>query len=298
MGTIPFLSAEDVVAAVAPARAVGAIEAELRAGLDVASLPPRSAVPISNGEWLIMPAETSTAVGVKALTVAPRNPSRGLPRIQGLYILYDRDTLAPTAVLEAGSLTAIRTPAVSVAAVRSRLRDGLRVVVFGAGPQALGHVATLEAVARVDDVAHVGRTSRPGVVAADDPALPGLLARADVIVAATTARSPVFDSRPVSDTAVVIAVGSHEAAARELDTALLARAQVVVEDPATALREAGDVVTAVAEGALDPGSLVALSDVVRGEVPLATSRPVVFKSTGMAWEDLVIAELAYRQTKL
>ncbi|MDR1791198.1 MAG: ornithine cyclodeaminase family protein [Propionibacteriaceae bacterium] len=287
MSELVFVTAEEIAAAVSPLAAVEAVAAELRAGLDVAALPPRAAVPISNGEWLIMPAETSTAVGIKALTVAPHNPARGLARIQGLYILYDRDTLAPTAVLEASTLTAIRTPAVSVAAIRSRLRDGMNVLVFGNGPQALGHLATLRAVVTLGEVTQVTR-SNP---VAD---LPGALAKADLIVCCTTAREPIFDSTPVRDDAILIAIGSHEAAARELDSAIMGRAQVVVEDAATALREAGDVVSAVADGTLDPASLVNMSDVVTGRTPLATDRPVVFKSTGMAWEDLVVAELALR----
>ncbi|MDR1834019.1 MAG: ornithine cyclodeaminase family protein [Propionibacteriaceae bacterium] len=287
MGELVFVTADEIAQAVSPLAAVEAIEAELRAGLDVAALPPRAAVPISNGEWLIMPAETSTAVGIKALTVAPQNPARGLARIQGLYILYDRDTLAPTAVLEASSLTAIRTPAVSVAAIRPRLRDGMDALVFGNGPQALGHIATLRAVVELGEVTQVTR-SNP---VAD---LPSALAKADVIVCCTTAREPLFDSAPVRDDAILIAMGSHEAAARELDSAIMGRAQVVVEDAATALREAGDVVFAVNDGTLDPAALVNMSDTVNGRVPLATDRPVVFKSTGMAWEDLVIAELAVR----
>ncbi|MDR1852724.1 MAG: ornithine cyclodeaminase family protein [Propionibacteriaceae bacterium] len=287
MSAIPYVDAEQIRASVTPTAAVEAIEAELRAGLDVASLPPRSAVPISNGQWLIMPSETTTAVGIKCLTVAPQNPARGLTRIQGLYILYDRDTLAPTAVLEGSSLTESRTPAVSIAAIRPRLHDGMGVLVFGDGPQALGHVETLRALVRPGWVRHTTR-SHPA------ENLERLLAEADAVICCTSAREPLFDSSRLRDDAVVVAMGSHEAEARELDSALMGRAQVVVEDVATALREAGDVVIAAAERALDPGSLIAMSQVVTGEVALATDRPVVFKSVGMAWEDLVIAELAAR----
>ncbi len=114
------------------------------------------------------------------------------------------------------------------------------------------------------------------------------LRRADVIVCATTASEPLFPSAWVRDDAVVIAVGSHSPAARELPAELLGRASVVVEDRPTALREAGDVVLAIAEGALSEADLIPMAEVVGGR-ELPADRPVVFKSVGMAWQDLVVA---------
>jgi ornithine cyclodeaminase/alanine dehydrogenase-like protein (mu-crystallin family) len=104
----------------------------------------------------------------------------------------------------------------------------------------------------------------------------------------------VFDSTLLRDDAVVIAVGSHEPDARELDAALLGRATVVVEDVATALREAGDAVLAIAEGALTADDLVPMRDVVTGAVTPPADRPLVFKSVGMSWQDLVVAEAVAR----
>jgi ornithine cyclodeaminase/alanine dehydrogenase-like protein (mu-crystallin family) len=114
------------------------------------------------------------------------------------------------------------------------------------------------------------------------------LREADVVVCATTSRTPVFDSTLLRDDAVVIAVGAHERTARELDSALCARSTVIVEDVPTALAESGDVVQAIAEGCLAEGDLVPLRDAVRR--PPATTGPVVFTSNGMSWEDLVVAE--------
>ena len=115
------------------------------------------------------------------------------------------------------------------------------------------------------------------------------LQSADVVVCATSARSPVFDSALLRDDAVVVAVGSHEPDARELDAALLGRATVVVEDIATALREAGDVVLAIADGTLTADDLVPMRDVLTGAIALPADRPLVFKSVGMSWQDLVVA---------
>ena len=113
---------------------------------------------------------------------------------------------------------------------------------------------------------------------------------AQVVMCATSSSTPVIDGAWVADGACVVAVGSHEPASRELDSDLMARSVVVVEDVPAALREAGDVVQAIDEGALDPAHLHTLSDLVVGQVRRSTDRPHVFKSVGMSWEDLVVAE--------
>ena len=105
-----------------------------------------------------------------------------------------------------------------------------------------------------------------------------------------SARTPVFDTTLLRDGAVVVAVGSHERDARELDSSLFGRATVIVEDVAAALREAGDVVLAIADGALTRDDLVPMADVVTGAVDVPADRPLVFKSVGMSWQDLVVAE--------
>jgi ornithine cyclodeaminase/alanine dehydrogenase-like protein (mu-crystallin family) len=290
---VRFLDAA-AVAALGPAGAVRAITDALRGGLDPATDTPRSAVGLAHGQFLLMPSEAPAAAGVKVATVAPGNPARGLPRIQAVYLLFDGETLALRAVLDGTALTTLRTPAVSVAAVLPALPDRpLRVAVVGAGPQATGHVATLAAVRPLAGATHLVRDPsrtpleavRLGSADADEA-----LRAADVVVCATSARSPLFDSSLLRDDAVVVAVGSHEPDARELDAPLLGRATVVVEDVATALREAGDVVLAIAEGALTGADLVPVRDLVTGAVPPPADRPLVFKSVGMSWQDLVVAE--------
>ena len=105
----------------------------------------------------------------------------------------------------------------------------------------------------------------------------------------TTAREPLFDSRLLKDTATVVAVGSHEPDAREVDENLVRTATVVVESRACASREAGDILLAGREAA----GLANLAELVRSDLTIAPDQPRLFKSTGMAWEDLVVAALAY-----
>jgi ornithine cyclodeaminase len=201
-------------------------------------------------------------------------------------------------------VTNLRTPAVSVAATApllTRFARPIELVVFGAGPQAVGHVDAIRAVDSVElaDVTYVVRhpdrareqlPPHATVVAADSTDVPVRLGRAQVVVCATSARTPLFDSADLTDGTVVIAVGSHEPEARELDGPLMAGAHVVVEDVSTALREAGDVVLAIREGHLHADELIPMADLVRGTRTLPPDRTAVFKSVGMSWQDLVVAE--------
>ncbi|MFT4307283.1 MAG: ornithine cyclodeaminase family protein [Microbacterium sp.] len=293
------------VAAVGGPEAVAALERTLLDGFDPARDLRRVSVPLSAGELLLMPSQTPEWTGVKLITVAPSNVERGAPRIQGVYVLFDTSTLTPVVTTDGAALTSLRTPAVSMLAIRRQLQRASRpqhVVIAGTGPQAVRHaqaIAEFAAIADVElaDVALLSRSPREvatdgvdsRVVAYADAA--PLLSGAQIIVCTTTARTPIFDGALVQDGAMVVAVGSHEPTARELDANLMGRAQVFVEDRATALREAGDVVLAVAEGTLTADMLVPIGDLVRGAVPLATDRPVVFKTVGMSWQDLAIARL-------
>jgi ornithine cyclodeaminase/alanine dehydrogenase-like protein (mu-crystallin family) len=295
----PFHDAETIARLLPPADAVDALEAALRAGLDPEADPPRAAVPAPAGELLLMPSAAAGALGVKLASVAPRNPERGLPRIQGVYVLFDGETLAPVALLDGIGLTDVRTSAVSALAVRHlAVPDARRLLVFGTGPQARAHVRALRAVRPIEHVAVAARDAGRGAAFAADrrtegvdaePAGPDAVSEADVICCCTTAREPLFDGASVAEDATVVAIGSHEPDAREVDEQLVARATVVVESRASALREAGDVIAAVEAGAVDADALVTLAELVRGDAPVAAGRPRLFKSTGMAWEDAVIA---------
>jgi ornithine cyclodeaminase len=119
--------------------------------------PARTAVPVSGGELLVMPAATPRSAGVKLAGVAPGNPAAGLPRIQAVYVLFDAATLTPRALIDGTALTTLRTPAQSAFAVRELAApDADRLVVFGTGPQAWGHVHALAAVRRIRSVVVAG----------------------------------------------------------------------------------------------------------------------------------------------
>jgi ornithine cyclodeaminase/alanine dehydrogenase-like protein (mu-crystallin family) len=272
--SLPYLDAAAIAAALPPAAAVDALEAALRGGLDVDADPPRSSVTAGGGgELLVMPSAAG-GLGVKLVSVAPR----GEPRIKGVFVLFDPETLAPVALLDGIGLTNVRTSAVSALAVRHLAPDARRLVVFGTGPQARAHVEALRAVAPIERVGVAGRDpTRTRAFARDVGAeVADGVADADVIVCATTAREPLFDGDAVAAHATVVAIGSHEPGAREVDERLAARATVIVESRASALREAGDVIMAVEAGAIAAADVRELGELARGEVRLRTDRPRLF----------------------
>jgi ornithine cyclodeaminase/alanine dehydrogenase-like protein (mu-crystallin family) len=306
----PFLDAATVTRLLPMADAIDALEFALRQGLDPSADPGRTIVPVPAGQILLMPSATPLPpappyAGVKLVTVAPGNAERGLPRIQGVYLLLDGQTLVPLAIVDGIALTSLRTPAVSAVAVR-HLADAAahRLVIFGTGPQAWGHVEAIRQIRPIEHVGVVGRRAdrvmsfvkrcRAAGLAAD-PASPGAVAEADIVCCCTTARQPLFDSARLASHATVVAIGSHEPDAREVDEDLVRAATTVVEARSVALREAGDIVQAIQLGARTAASLATLDELVRGTVAVAPDRPRLFKSTGMAWEDLVTASALYQR---
>lgn len=298
---LPYVDAQAIAGAVSWSQATDALEQALLDGYDPANSAARAIVDVSNGQLLLMPAETEGSVGVKLSTVAPNNPEHGLPRVQALYVLLDHETLTPVSLMDGTALTTLRTSAMSAVAVKHLATpDARHLVVFGSGPQAWGHVQALRAVRPIAMVTVVGRDrARAGALASRvlDSGLEATVGSAasvgaaDIVVCATTASEPLFDSLLLKPNACVVAVGSHDAGRRELEAALLARATsaggVVVETSEVALREAGDVILAIDEGAVSPDQLIDIASVVSRNEP--TAGVSVFKSVGMGWQDLVVA---------
>ncbi|UOR02212.1 ornithine cyclodeaminase family protein [Leucobacter allii] len=296
---LPYVDAAELRRQVDPERARRLIEQALQDGFDPATDPERANAVAGAGHLLLMPSTLGDRVGVKVASVAPANPERGLPRIQALYLLMDAETLTPRLLIEGSALTALRTPATTaVACDRLAAPDAARLVVFGTGPQAIAHAEAIGRIRELRDVRLVGRDPRrrdAALAALADRGLPAAagatddVAEADIVICATSAAEPLFAEELVRDGSCVAAIGSHEPDRRELPAALLARSLVVVEDAATAMREAGDVILAVDEGAVRARDLRGLAPLVRGEVMRANDRPNVFKGTGMSWQDLAVA---------
>lgn len=265
--------------------------------------------PESTGFIGLMPAHRAGAVpayALKEIVVTPDNPRRGLDAHQGSVLLHDGETGQLVAILNASPVTEIRTAAVSAVATRALARPGVeRVAVLGAGVQARAHVHAMRAVlddpevrvwARRLDAAEelageVGATVAPSV----DAALFG----AEVVCTTTSATEPVVEKRWLAPGAHVNAVGAF-GPGRELDTETVAASSLFVDRRESALNEGGDYGAAAAEGAIGPDHIQAeLGDVLVGAHPgrQRDDELTVFKSYGIAVEDLAAAELVVRRAR-
>jgi ornithine cyclodeaminase/alanine dehydrogenase-like protein (mu-crystallin family) len=283
--------------------AIDALEAGFRSQ-DPATAPLRSHLATPAGSLLLMPAVGDGGVGVKLVTLTPDNPERHLPFIGAVYVLFDATTQTPEAIVDGAALTALRTAAVSGLATRHLANpDAGRLVIFGAGVQAGSHLEAMLAVRRIEHVTVVSRTRTSAQALADVASERGVIADvgdadavtdADLVCTCTTSEVPLFDGARLAAGAHVNAVGSYQPTARELDTTALLRARVVVETREAAFAEAGELSIPMGEGAFGREHVMAdLAEVMHGiAVRAVPSDVTVFKSVGLAFEDLIVARAA------
>lgn len=285
------------------AAAIDALEAGFR-DHDPSGTPPRSHVETASGSLLLMPAAGPMGVGVKLVTLTPENPERGAPFIHALYALFDPRGQAPEVVIDGAALTALRTAAVSGLATRHAGRaDARTLVVFGSGVQARSHIEAMRAVRPIEEVVIVSRTrghaerlaeeTRDAGVKAD-AGDPSVVRRADIVCTCTTSPEPVIRFADVPAGVHINAVGAYQTSARELDTETVASSRVIVETREAAAAEAGDLVIPIQEGVIGPDHVVAdLRELVSGsQVRTSGDDRTLFKSVGIAFEDLIVARAA------
>lgn len=288
MTAVPYVDAAELRRLVPMSAAVDALERTFAAG-DVEA-PQRSHLAVGPGELLVMPAWGPEGVGVKLVTVNPANPGAGRALVNGVYVLFDAESLEPALLIDGAAVTSLRTPAVSALATKHLAApDASRLVVFGAGTQARGHVEAMRAVRGIESVVVVAR-SEESARALGEPGTPDDVAEADIVCTCTTSATPLFDGYRLRRGAHVNAVGAYKPHARELDDATIRRAAVFVEDRDAALAEAGDLVQPIESGVLDRDSIRDLRHLLTQGAPDADV--TVFKSVGLASEDLAIAAAA------
>lgn len=307
--TIPFIDGAAVHAALDWPVLVAALGEAFRAG---ANAPVRSSFPVNavGDRLLVMPAWDAESLGVKIVTVYPRNPVRGLASVSALYLLSDAVTGHPLAFLDGEALTLRRTAAASALAATYLARaDARRLLVIGTGALAPFMAEAHCAMRGIDAVAVWGRSApraeataaalrARGLPAARAEDLAQALAAADIVTVATTAREPLVRGALVRPGTHVDLVGAFTPEMRESDDALIAGGEVFVDTVDGALREAGDLVQPLAAGRIDRGHVRAeLADLACGRHPgrRASAEITVFKSVGTALEDLCAARLVHRR---
>lgn len=251
-------------------------------------------------------AGTPGVMGVKVVTVflGSHGPD-GPPSHQGLVLLFDADDGTPRAILDAASVTAIRTAAASAVATRHMAREESSILaILGSGVQAASHVEALRAVRPVERVRVWSRsTDNARRFAAEQseihdlpveafPTVRDALDGADLICTVTSSPEPVLQGAWLAPGVHVNAVGACTPKARELDAEAVARSRVVVDAMESALNEAGDFLLAREEGVVDDEHLLGeLGDVILGQLAGRTSEDEItlFESLGLAVEDLAAA---------
>jgi ornithine cyclodeaminase/alanine dehydrogenase-like protein (mu-crystallin family) len=258
----------------------------------------------------LMPAHRSTpaaSYGLKAVCIFPGNAARGLDAHQGGVLLFDGETGALLALVDASAVTAIRTAAVSAVATRALAREDAReLAILGSGVQAGSHLEAM-AAARPFERARVwsrtaehaaafvadARVSFPvDAVESAEEAVRG----ADVVVTATSSPEPIVRRDWLAPGAHVNAVGSSIPTARELDADTIAAAALFADARESMVNEGGDYLFAVREANIGPEHIRAeLGEVLigSGEGRQADDELTVFKSLGLAAEDLAAAEHVY-----
>jgi len=277
-------------------------------------LPLRTQLPVEahNGCILYMPVYLPgmEALGCKIITVFPDNPGKNRPTIYSNILLNDPETGELLALMDGEYITALRTGGISgLAAKYLSRKDADTVCVFGAGTQAR---TQLEAICTVRDIrrayvfdvyeANVLKYCKEMSERLKIDVLEGKnqresLGNSQIILTATTSKTPLFNAEDVSDGTFISGVGSYTPQTRELPEELLMKSDIVVDAYEAALKEAGDLIIPMEKGLISRQDIKAeLSEVVSGHyMRTDDSRIIVFKTVGIAIQDMCIAPYVYKK---
>ena len=276
-----------------------------------AHCPARNFVQVANdNQLLIMPAASTEIVGTKILTLFPTNTSSDIPVIQGVIVLFDRNTGSPLATIDAASVTAIRTAAASAAATEALAQQNAKsLAIIGSGAQAKSHIEAMMQVRAIETIRIYSRNSNSASqLAKETRALFGIecdvetspqnaAAGAEIICTVTSSRDPVIYAEWLAPGCHLNLVGAHSPDMREVDTATIQRASVFLEDTEMALKEAGDIAIPIAEGELKLDQIKGdIAEVYLGNKIGRSSRSEItlYKSLGNAIQDITAAHALYK----
>jgi alanine dehydrogenase len=290
---------------------INAIESAVIAfSADKATQPIRTVLQTPGGVFASMPAYLGSmpAMGAKLVTVFHGNANTGLPTHLATIVLLDPGTGGMLATMDGRYITEVRTAAASAVAARHlALPDAAVLAIIGSGVQARSHLELLPLVRKFSDIRCWSPTAaNVQALVAEFDRLPvravksaqAAVEGADVIALVTASNTPVIQDAWVQPGACVISVGACRPSQREMDPALLTRAVLIVDSRAAALKESGDIVQSIQEGRFDQTHIAAeLGEVAANPELGRTNRDqiTIFKSLGMAVEDVAAADLVYRR---
>lgn len=263
----------------------------------------------------LMPAHLGglAALGLKAVTFFPRNEGTDLDSHQGAVLLFETGRGRLLAIIDATSITSVRTAAVSGLATRLLAKpDASDLALVGSGVEARTHLEAMLTVRALKRIRVASKTferaknfadresKRHGVSITPCKSVEEAVRGADIVCTVTSSREPVVHGAWLSPGAHVNAVGSSVATARELDSEAVAKARLFVDHRPSALEEAGDFLLARADGAVGDDHIAGeLGPLVTGQVPgrQSPSEITLFKSVGLAIEDVAAAHHIYSKAR-
>ena len=261
-------------------------------------------IPNSHDAFAVMPAYLGTpkTIGAKIITVYPGNHGTEFDAHQGAVLLFDSENGSLTAMMDATSVTTIRTAAVSGVATRLLAREtASTLAIIGAGVQAHSHLEAMCAVRPIRTLRVFSRTrenaellaaaarERFGLDASVAASGQAAVREAEVVCVTTSSREPVLFGDWLSPGAHVNAVGLSVRAAREIDTETVVRSRLYVDRRESALKEPGDIIIPLEEGDITPDHIVGeIGEILIGKAPARrdVNEITLFKSLGLAIEDL------------
>lgn len=248
-------------------------------------------------------------LAIKINTNFRKNPDNSLPRILGLLVLLDTATGMPLAIMDSTAITAFRTAAVSGVAMRCLAGQKAAVLgILGAGVLSIPHMLAASTVrpirairvysphlfARQEQFAFAAKAAVGAEVEIVKSPKEAVV-DADIVVTCTSSINAVLDGRWLQSGTCVIAVGNATPDSRELDTVTVMRSHVVCDSWRACILEAGDLLIPIKEGSVTDSHIKNdLSEILQRHQPLARdSELVLFKSVGLAFEDLIAARYVY-----
>jgi len=247
-----------------------------------------------NGWFAVMPVIAGDVMGVKTVTFFPGNADLGLHTHMAIVELLRRSTGEPLAVMDGRLITEMRTAAVSAVALAALASpEANSLGILGSGVQARSHIQALRLVwPMLNDIRIWSRTVVNAERLAEEAGARTVpieeAAAADVVLTVTSSPGPVLEGRWLAPRALVLAVGATGSSLRELDDEAMLGSCVVAESRSCVERESGDVRLSGAKVHAEIG------EILSGAAAAPTGRRIVFKSVGMAIEDLTAARLVWQ----
>jgi alanine dehydrogenase len=318
---IRFINEQVIKQLLTPAKCIELMDQAMRqVSLGQAELPLRHGLPLPNGKGMLgmMPGflgasgEQPDCFGIKLNSLFPGNPAVGLPSHLGLVVLYESENGKPIAVLDADVITSLRTAAASGLATRELSRpESATLAIIGTGEEARTHIAAMMAVRDIKRILVWGRNEAHAQAVCDEfsdlpdtelltsATVQDAVSSSDIICTVTAAPTPVLEGAWIPAGAHVNVVGSSIPTTREIDTEAVVRSRFYIDYRLSTMNQAGELLTAIAEGAVDESHIVGeIGSVLLGEVTgrKSDSEITMYKSLGVAAQDLASAWYLYSES--